>query len=100
MINCKNYTFVRRLKSESNQSFNLLPRVQGDGGHVSVWGCMSGDAHRPLVIYSGKVNEPAYNKIIEETLPMFIENTFNSSNKQRLFMQGNVPTHRLSYSMT
>ena len=74
-------TFVGRLKSHSNQPLNFLPRVQGDGGHVSIWGYMSGGARGPLVIYSGKINRLAYIKIIEEALPTFIENTFDSSNK-------------------
>ena len=73
MFTRKNHTFVGRLKSESNQPFNFLPRVQGDGGHVSIWGCMSGGASAPLIIYSGKINEPAYIEIIEEALPTFIE---------------------------
>ena len=82
----KNRSFVRRLKSESNQPFNFLPSVHGGGGHVSVWGCMSADARDPLVIYSGIVNGPAYIKIIEEALQTFIENSFDSSHKQWVFM--------------
>ena len=30
---------------------------------------------------------------------MFIDNTFDSSNKQWLFMQDNVPPHRSAYSI-
>ena len=75
---CKNRTFVRRLKSECNQLLNFLPRMQVSEGHVSVWSYMSGGPRDPLVIYSFKVNEPAYIKIIEEALPTFIENTFDS----------------------
>ena len=81
MLNRKNRTFVRRLRSESDQPFNFVPKVQGGGGSISVWGCMAGGARGPLVIYSGKVNGPAYVKIIEEALPSFIENAFDSSNK-------------------
>lgn len=98
VLNRKNRTFVRRLKTESNESFSFILKVQGGGGHVSVWGCMSGGARGPLVMYSGKVNGPAYIKIIEEALPMFIEKTFDSSNKEWLFMQDNAPPHRSAYS--
>jgi hypothetical protein len=73
--------------------------VQGGGGSVSVWGCMSGGARGPLVMYSGKVNGLAYISLIEEVLPMFIENTFDSSNKEWVFMQDNAPPHTSKYSM-
>ena len=59
MFNRKNRTFVRRLKSKSNQPFNFLSRVQGGRGHIDLWDCMSGGARDPLAIYSGKVNGPA-----------------------------------------
>ena len=36
VLNRKNGTFVRRLKSESNEPFNFSPYVQGVGGSVSV----------------------------------------------------------------
>ena len=99
MFNRKNRTFVGCLKSESNQPFNFLRRVQGGGEHVSVWGCVSGSARGPLVIYSGRVNGSSYIKIIKEALPTCIENTFDSSDKQWVFMQDNAPVHRSAYSM-
>ncbi|CAF1003959.1 unnamed protein product [Rotaria magnacalcarata] len=99
VLNRKNRTFVRRLRSESDQPFNFIPKVQGGGGSISVWGCMAGGARGPLVIYSGKVNGPAYVKIIEEALPSFIENAFDSSNKNWMFMQDNAPPHRSKYTM-
>ena len=73
----KNHTFVGCLKSEFNKPFNSFPRVQGGGGHVIVWGCMSGGARGSLVIYYGKVDGPAYIKIFEGSLPTFIENPFD-----------------------
>ncbi|CAF2057629.1 unnamed protein product [Rotaria magnacalcarata] len=79
VINRKNRTFVRRLRSEADQPFNFVPKMQGGGGGISVWGCMVGGARGPLVIYSGKVDGPAYVKIMEEALPSFIENAFESS---------------------
>ena len=60
---------------------------------------MSGGARGLLVMHSGKVNGPAYIKIIEEALPTFIENIFDSSNKQWRFLQDNVPSHRSTYSV-
>ena len=37
VLNRKNHVLVRRLKSEINESFNFVPRVQDGGGVVSVW---------------------------------------------------------------
>ena len=99
MLNRKNRIFVRPLKFESNQSYNFLSRVRRGGGHVSFWDCMSGSARDPLVMYSGKVNGPAYIKMIEEALPTFIEDTFDSSNKQWVFMQDNASPHQSAHSL-
>ena len=60
---------------------------------------LSGGARDPLVIYSGKVNGPVYIKTIAEAWQTFIENAFDSSNKQWVFMQDNATPYRLAYSM-
>ena len=80
VFNRKNCTFVRRRPSEYDQHFNFVPKVQGGSDCVSVWGCIAGGARGSLVVYPGKLNGSAYLKVIEEVLPLFIENTFNSSN--------------------
>ena len=76
-----------------------MPRVQGGGGSVSVWSCMSGSARGPLVMYSGNLNSRAYIQLIEEALSMFFDNTFDSSNKQWQSMQDSAPPHRSAYSI-
>ncbi|CAF4153084.1 unnamed protein product [Rotaria sp. Silwood2] len=78
VFNRKNRTYARRLTTES---------------------CISGAARGPLVMYSGNVNGSAYIKIIEEALPMFIENTFDPSNKNWAFMPDNAPPHISKYVM-
>lgn len=98
LYNRKNRTYVRRLKNEVNEPFNFVPRVQGGGGHVSVWGCISGGARGPLVMYTGNLNGPAYIKLIEEALPFFIQNAFDSSSPECVFMQDNAPPHRSAYA--
>ncbi|CAF1572904.1 unnamed protein product, partial [Rotaria sordida] len=52
VLNRKKGTYIRRLKSKINQSFNFIPRVQGGGGCVSVWRCISGGARGLLVVYN------------------------------------------------
>ena len=64
VLNRKNGSLVRRLKSENNEPFNSIPRVPGSGGSVSVWGCISGGARGSLVIYTAPVNGSSYIKII------------------------------------
>ena len=98
VLNRKNRTLVRRLQTESDAPFNFVPRVQGGGGSVSVWGCMAGGARGPLVTYSGRVNGPAYVKIIEDALPLFIDNAFDATNPDCVFMHDNAPPHRSNYT--
>ena len=99
VLNRKNGSFVRRLKSVSNEPFNFIPRVQGGGGSISVWGCMSGGARDPLTIYTGRTNGAAYIKIIKGALPMFIENAFDARNSNLVYMHDNAPAHTSKYSM-
>lgn len=65
-LNQRNRILVCRLPSEIDGTFNFSPRVLGSGSHISVCGCLSGEARGSLVIYPGKVDRPAYVKIIEQ----------------------------------
>ena len=85
---------IVRLFVVDDQPFNLVSKVQGGGGCVSVWGCITGGARDPLVMYSGKLNRGACVKVIEEALPSFVENTFDSSNQNWMFMHDNAPSRR------
>ncbi|CAF2023710.1 unnamed protein product [Rotaria magnacalcarata] len=40
VLSRKNGSLIRRLKSENNEPFNFVLRVQGGGGSVSVWECV------------------------------------------------------------
>ncbi|CAF4933720.1 unnamed protein product, partial [Rotaria sp. Silwood1] len=96
----KNGTYIYRLKSEINQLFNFIPRVQGGrGGCVSVWGCISGGAHGPLVVHNDRLNGPAYIKVIKEALPCFIQNAFDKSNTDWVYMQDNAACHTSKYKV-
>ena len=93
MLTCKNQVLVRRLKSEINQSFNFVPHVQGGGGVVSVWRCMSRGARGPLMIQNCKLNGPTSINIIKEALSMFIQNTFDPNNTDWVYMHDNAPQY-------
>ena len=99
VFNRKNCTFVRRRRSEYDQPFNFVPKVQGGSSCVSVWDCVADDARSPSVMYAGKLNGGAYVKVIEEALPLFIENTFDSSNQNWMLMHDNAPSHRFKYTL-
>lgn len=98
VLNRKNRTLVRRLKLESNEPFNFVPRAQGGGGVGSVWGCMVGNVCGPLMIYTGRINSRAYIKTIEGVLPMFIKNTFDQLHNNPIYMHDNAPPHTSKYS--
>ncbi|CAM4908505.1 unnamed protein product [Rotaria socialis] len=99
VLNRKNGSLVRRLKSESNEPFNFVPRVLGGGGSVSVWGCMPGGGRGSLVVYTGRVNGLSYIKIIQDALPDFIEGAFGQINTNWVFMQDNAPPHKSKFAM-
>ena len=63
VFNRKNYAFVRCRRSEYDQPFNFVSKVQDGSGCISV--CIAGGARGPLVMYSGKLNE---DEVIEEAL--------------------------------
>ena len=50
-------------------------------------------------MHSGKLNGGAYVEITEDALPLFIENTFGSSNQNWMFMHNNAPLHRSRYTL-
>ena len=100
VLNRKNQVLVRRLKSEINQSFNFVPHVQGGGGVVSVWRCMSRGARGPLLIQNCKLNGPTSINIIKEALSMFIQNTFDPNNTDWVYMHDNAPSHRTADTKT
>ena len=54
---------------------------------------MVGGGRGPLVMYSGRLSGRSYVQVIEEALSLFIENTFDSSNNDWVFMHDNAPPH-------
>jgi transposase len=51
VFNLKDRTYVRRLHTETNEPLIFLPKLQSGDGNVGVWGCISGGARGPLVMY-------------------------------------------------
>ncbi|CAF1140677.1 unnamed protein product [Didymodactylos carnosus] len=90
VLNRKNRSFVRYLRSEQDKPFNFRARVQGGGGCVSVWGCMTAEGIGSLVVYKGRVNGKKYIEMLNLSLPSFIKKRFKPGQKW-YFMQDNAP---------
>ena len=54
-------------------------------------GCMAYGACGPLVTYLDRMNGPAYIKIIEDALPLFIDDSFDTTNPNCVSMHDNAP---------
>ncbi|CAF4580801.1 unnamed protein product, partial [Didymodactylos carnosus] len=97
VLNRKNRSFVRRLRSEQDKPFNVRARAQGGGGCVSVWGCMTAEGIGPLTVYKGRVNGKKYIDMLNLSLPSFIKKRFKPGQKW-YFMQDNAPCHTCKFS--
>ncbi len=71
----------------------LIPQIQGGGGKVMVWGCMTVDGVGPLVQLKGKVNSTAYLQVVRNTLiPAFA--AFRQHRPHAVLQQDNNPIHK------
>jgi hypothetical protein len=59
---------VRRLQSEANAPFKFVPRIQGGGGSVRIWGLLTAKGVSPLVFYDGRMNSQNYIDIVKSEL--------------------------------
>ena len=58
-----------------------------------------GGARSPLMIYTGRANGAAYIETIEDALPMFIGNAFDTGNNNWVYMHDSAPPYTSKYSM-
>lgn len=68
VVNRKNVIFIKRRVNEKYVQRYCKPRVQGGGGSVGIWGCMSGSDTGVSNIYSGRLNAYLYEEILENGL--------------------------------
>ncbi|CAF1245583.1 unnamed protein product [Didymodactylos carnosus] len=97
VLNRKNRSFVRRLRSEQDKPFNFRACVQGGGSCVSVWRCMTAEGIGTLVVDKGQVNGKKYIDMLILSLPSFIKKRFKPDQKW-YFMQDNARCHRCKFS--
>lgn len=84
-------TYVRRRKGEMYSPNCLQHKIQGGGGSVMVWGCLSKFGTGPLAFIDGNLKSSNYQDMLENTfLPFYEENLPLNS----IFQQDNAPAHR------
>ena len=98
LFNRKNCTLVPRTQSESEKPFIFVPRMQKEGGRISLLGCMTSEGIDDLVFYDGRVNGETYIHVIGDTLIHFIKRRFND-NDSFMLMQDNTPPHTCNYAI-
>ena len=76
-FNRKSKVMVKRLGSEKYDTKFCVPRLQGGGGSVGIWGCIShkGSAN----IYDGRIDQYAYKDTLESCLKPSISNFYGRS---------------------
>ena len=60
VINRKSKVIVKRLRNEKYLTRFCVPRVQGGGGSVGIWGCFSSKGIGCCEVYTGRVNQYIY----------------------------------------
>ena len=73
VFNRKSQVLVRRYASEKFEKRMCVPRLQGGGGSIGIWGCFSAKGTGVRYIYSGRMNQYIYVDVLEECLKPSVE---------------------------
>ena len=68
VINRKNKVIVRRHHNEKYHSRFIVPRLQGGGGSVGIWGCITYDGPGLHMLYDGRMDQHRYIETLENYL--------------------------------
>ena len=93
VMNRGNRVYVRRQRNESDAPFNFQPRIQGGGGEVSVWGCITFKGVGMLVVYQGRLNANSYQEVAFRGLAPSIGAAFNPLLDQFMVLQDGATCH-------
>ena len=66
--NRKSRLIIKRLADEKFKERFCVPRIQGGGGSVGIWGCFSHKGRGSYNIYNGRINQYNYKKTLESKL--------------------------------
>jgi transposase len=93
MINRKGRVFVKRLKNEKYLSRFCVPRVQGGGGSLGIWGCFSGVGTGCCHIFGGRMNQQNYMNTLENYLFPSVYLLYGE-NSEWILQHDGAPAHR------
>jgi len=93
VLNRKNRVLIRRHHNENFHSRFIVPRLQGGGGSVGIWGCITYHGPGLSLLYDGRMNQYNYIETLENaSIPT--RNIFFSGDDQWVFQQDNAPCHK------
>lgn len=92
VINRKCKVLVRRLKNEKYSDRMVVPRLQGGGGSIGIWGCISIHGAGLCSLYQGRLNARRYIEILENNLIPSRDLFFGETSDWQ-FQQDNAPCH-------
>jgi len=93
VLNRKNRVLVRRHHNEKFHSRFIVPRLQGGGGSVGIWGCITYDGPGLHYIYDGRMNQHSYIETLENYL-IPTRDMFFGDEPEWQFQQDNAPCHK------
>ena len=68
VINHKSRLIIKKLAGEKFKECFCVPRIQGGGGSVGIWGCFSHKGTGSYNIYNGRINQYNYKETLESKL--------------------------------
>lgn len=93
VVNRKTKVLVRRFPSEKYEDRMLVPRLQGGGGSVGIWGCITSAGPGLYTIYTGRLDHKRYINILENTL-IPTGHLYYGLDMDWKFQQDNAPCHK------
>jgi transposase len=68
IINRKSKVLIRRFSNEKYSNRAVVPRLQGGGGSIGIWGCITFNGTGLHTLYDGRLNAERYIEILENAL--------------------------------
>jgi hypothetical protein len=92
VCNRKSQVIVKRLSTEKYHPRYCVPRIQGGGGSLGIWGCISNEGTGCLKCFSGRMNQNLH----QDTLENFMiqsSHLFYGAGTPYIYQQDGAPAH-------
>ena len=93
VINRDNKVLVRRHANEKYLDRNIVPRLQGGGGSIGIWACITNEGSGMHMLYSGRMDQYKYIETLENAL-LPTRDIFFPNDDSWIFQQDNAPCHK------